>query len=580
MRKKTNRRGAFSLKWELIGIVMACWILPVAIFGGAAGYYIYRGIDRQISNTITASANNSVKITLNQIDSAISASRYASYNGSVQSAYRDYLKTQDAMALYDKITEFLSKQYKYDDSFLLTMLYFCDKPDRVYYTYHETYSGVLKYQEKVHSMVRNLSRTLGTNVGFLNVQGSVYMVRNIVDDNYRTYAVLTMQLNPKTMFGSIANVAWETDASLWLNSTKVVLKGEELAPESLGISLAQKGLFYRNSGNRSYVFGMNPGQDYRFSYVIGVNSAPLARELSGFKNMLIEILIFAVPLLAMVVWFFTRNVTAPVKRLVDRNRAIEDGEFGIQINDRFYSSEFQYLANSFNSMSYKLKYQFERIYKEELALRDARIKALQSQINPHFLNNTLEIINWEARLADNVKVSRMIEALSTMLDAAIDRRGKPMVHLSEEMMYADAYLYIISERFGKRLTVRKEVDPSAVDEYVPRLILQPVLENAVEHGIQQRQKGGIQIRAFYEDNALILEVENDSALSPEDRAKIEELLSGNGSLENESSCNIGIRNVNQRLKIIFGDGSGLTIIMNSKDHTLARIVIANVQSKQ
>lgn len=162
-----------------------------------------------------------------------------------------------------------------------------------------------------------------------------------------------------------------------------------------------------------------------------------------------------VPLLAVVIWFFTRNVSHPIDRLIGEAKSIEEGNFGVQVSDRFHSSEFQYLTDAFNSMSYKLKYQFDRIYKEELALRDARIMALQSQINPHFLNNTLEIINWEARLSDNVKVSRMIEALSTMLDAAMDRKGRPIVHVSEEMMYVDAYLYIISERLGKRLTIKR-----------------------------------------------------------------------------------------------------------------------------
>ena len=76
--------------------------------------------------------------------------------------------------------------------------------------------------------------------------------------------------------------------------------------------------------------------------------------------------------------------------------------------------------------------------------------ALQSQINPHFLNNTLEIINWEARLSDNRKVSAMIEALSTMLEATLNRKKRHMVALSEELSYVDAYLYIISQRLGER----------------------------------------------------------------------------------------------------------------------------------
>ena len=111
-------------------------------------------------------------------------------------------------------------------------------------------------------------------------------------------------------------------------------------------------------------------------------------------------------------------------------------------------------------MSERLKYQFDHIYEEEIALRDARIMALQSHINPHFMNNTLEIINWEARLGGNEKVSRMIEALATLMDAAMDRKKRTLVPLSEEMIYVNAYLYINSARFGKRLTVVKELDES------------------------------------------------------------------------------------------------------------------------
>ena len=130
-----------------------------------------------------------------------------------------------------------------------------------------------------------------------------------------------------------------------------------------------------------------------------------------------------------------------------------------------------------------------------IAQKESEYLALQNQINPHFLNNTLEIINWEARLADDVKVCQMLEALSTMLSAAMDRKHRPLIHLSEEMMYVDAYLFIIRERLGKRLTVEKEISPETLDCYVPRLVLQPLLENAVEHGINPVQKGTIIVRA-------------------------------------------------------------------------------------
>lgn len=582
--KRKKGTGKFSLKWGLVLLIVVCWILPIVLITGMTSYYIANNINSQITNTITASANNAVENAVNEINSAISASRYASYNQTVRNAYLAYRQTKDKMALYSDMTDFLNKQYKYDDKFLVAALYFCDDPDNIYYTYNEaynaTYFGVREYRENVHSQVTRMSAVLGTDVGFLNVQGRVYMVRNILGSDYKPYAVLTMQLNTGTMFSAIRNVVWETDTTILLNDTPVVLNGSQLSPQQLDVSLSKKSMTYQNIRGRSYVYGTSQAQACRFSYLVQVDSAPLVKELSGFKTILFGMTVMIAPLLVLVVWFFTRNISRPIGRLIAQANSIENGNFGVQIGEHFSSSEFQYLTDAFNSMSARLQYQFDRIYREELALRDARIMALQSQINPHFLNNTLEIINWEARLVDDVKVSRMIEALSTMLDAAMDRKGRPMIHLSEEMMYVDAYLYIISERLGKRLTVTKEVDSSLLDLYVPRLVMQPIIENAVEHGIQPQQKGEIRIRIFRAEEKLILEVENDGVMTEADEARIAKLLSDDYDMSGESSGNLGIRNVDQRLKIIYGENSGLSIKMNSKGHSVARIVIAIEQSKQ
>ena len=574
----------FSLRAGLACIIVACWILPIAMIGGITEYYITHNINGQIVSTVTSSVGNSVKIAMGQLDSSVSASRYASYNPTVRNAYAGYLSTRDETALYDRVTSFLSQQYKYDDKFLLTTLYFCDRPETVYYTYNETYNatyfGVREYRGSVHSLVQRLSGTLGEGIGFLNVAGRVYMVRNVLDSDYRPYAVLTMQLNVDDIFAGLKNIVWATGTTVWLDDTPVVLSGEKQDPASLGIEFSQSGQTYRSIRGGTYLYGRSSSNPFTLSYVAAVDSSGLVKEMSGLQTALIWVLVSLFPLLAVVIWFFTRNVTRPIGRLIETAGSIENGDFGVQVRDRFRSSEFEYLKDAFNSMSYRLKYQFDRIYREELALRDARIMALQSQINPHFLNNTLESINWEARLSNNVKISQMIEALSTMLDAALDRKGKPVVHISEEMMYVDAYLFIISERFGKRLTVKKEIDPALLDLYVPRLVLQPIIENAVEHGIQPQQKGEIVIRVFREEENLVVEVENNGRMTKEDEERIARLLSGDADAAGKSSASLGIRNVNQRLKIIYGEKSGLSIRMNSRGHAVSRILIAVEQSRQ
>jgi len=581
--KTTGNSKNPSLQLRLILIILLCWVMPILAFMGVIGYFISGNITKQMNDTITASVANAVKICQNRIDSAIVASQNASYIPAIRSAYTEYLNHQDKSVLFDKVNAFLSQQYKYDDKFQATILYFCGEPETLYYTYNSagdsTYSAVKKYREQVHEQVQKLSETLDTGIMFLNVEEDIYMIRNILDPDYRPYAVIVMELNTAVMFDSIKNIVWETAATLYLGDTPVVLKGDRLAAEDWISSPAQGGTVAK--GKQAVVFGVAEGPKYQLSYIVQADSSALTDELSRFFRLFVIILLVTIPLLGLVIRFFFRNISSPIKNLVKAAGEIAGGKFGTQVEGDFTSSEFQYLADSFNSMSDKLKHQFERIYREELALRDARIMALQSQINPHFLNNTLESINWEARMAGNTKVTNMIEALSTMMDAATDREGAPMIHLSQEMMYVDAYLYIISVRLGKRLTIEKEIDESMLDFTVPRLILQPIIENAVEHGIQPLQGGKITIRIYRgEDNFLVLEIENDGELSLEDEKNIAFLLSDDYNRKNDNSCNLGIRNVHQRLKIIYGEKSGLSITKSDHKTTLSKINIFVGQNDQ
>ena len=132
-------------------------------------------------------------------------------------------------------------------------------------------------------------------------------------------------------------------------------------------------------------------------------------------------------------------------------------------------------------------------------------------------------------------------------------------------MYVDAYLFIIRERLGKRLTVEKEISPETLDCYVPRLVLQPLLENAVEHGINPVQKGTIIIRAYREQDRLLLEIENDGVTTYDDLMTIQTLLSDEPLPEGTGSASLGIRNVHERVKIIYGQESGLSITITEKE---------------
>lgn len=172
----------------------------------------------------------------------------------------------------------------------------------------------------------------------------------------------------------------------------------------------------------------------------------------------------------------------------------------------------------------------------------------------------------------------MIESLSVLMNAAMDRKKLPEITLSEEMIYVDAYLYITSERLGKRFHVVKEMDENTMKRMVPRLIMQPVIENAVKHGVIPRGEGTVTIRSYLENDYLILEVRNDGEISEEDQKKISRLLAPDYDTSKETSLNLGIANVNQRLRILYGDQCGLTIEQIAEGCVISRIRIADQAS--
>ena len=294
----------------------------------------------------------------------------------------------------------------------------------------------------------------------------------------------------------------------------------------------------------------------------------LWEEVPSLTWIALTVLLTILLLLPLIIMLFRRYVTKPVDTLVNATERIGEGERGFTIEESPNSKEFASLYAHLNEMSRELKEQFERLYLEQQALQQAKVRALQMQINPHFLNNTLEIINWEARIAGNDQVCDMIEALSVMLDAALDRSGRGTSPLREEIRYADAYLYIIHERLGDGLLVEKLVEKEVLDILVPRLILQPIVENAVEHDLTPAKGGHLVIRARADAADLELEVEHDGHLTETDQQNIQELLE---SAESRQGGHVGLKNVHQRLRLLYGEKGRLSIENTDEGTILVRV---------
>jgi len=577
MRDDSIRKG-LSLKRGLMAIIALCWILPIAGIVIYSGYTVSHNVQGRIEDTITASVDTAFMQTVDTLRGAMDASRGLSYDETIEKAYEDYEQSEDQILLYDTVSKYLLQKYGYDERFNATFLFFTSSPKKLYYTTKRTntkeYYGLSNYQTSVHSKILETYESLGTRIGFIKCCGSLYMVRNIVDNSFNPYAVVVMEYDQETMFKNLKSIVWLKNAQIRIDDIELGIVGDSNQEfnESDGVRYDKASGFYTIQTSTTFD---------KYNIVINVisDSSDLINEFPDLMEALPYIIILAFLLLMFLMWAYYYYVSHPMDMLVHAAERMEGGERGYIIEQEPRSREFRYMTKRFNSMSKQLKHQFERIYQEQIELQDARVMALRSQINPHFLNNTLEGVLWAARMAKDDKVCRMIESLSIMLKAAMARGGSAAGTIEQEIIYTDAYLYITSIRLSDRLTIVREIDDNTLKALVPCLILQPIVENAIDHGIALMDKGSLTLRSYLEKDKLVLEVENDGHLDKEARDKIKRLLcqtDNDSNKDDEYEC-IGIRNVNRRLKILYGEEGGLTITEPVDGRVLSKIVIPDVE---
>jgi two-component system sensor histidine kinase YesM len=555
----------------MIKMLAAGWFLPFLLISIMLLFFVSKRMDRQLQNTIMTSADKSIELCELRLKQAMESSKEASYQPMLKEGYARYLQDGDDVKLNRTASNFIIQHYRVNTDFNLTYLYFIHDPENACMTYQDYYDAKA-FMDYALEEVMELSRDLDTSIVFVNIHGRMYMVRNIVDSNFRPFAVLTMELNVEDMFGGLRAIWGFHEGDVFIDDVSVFGVYEEDPCLTLIEEKDMEKPHYYHRGEKAYIYMRLDSGWHKTAYAVTLDESVIAGETVVLRYLLIMLAVFMIPLIIVVFVFFHQSVNKPIGALRDAYKEIEKEHYGFHVKTDTRHEEFADLDEAFNSMSDKLQYQFEKIYLEELALRDANIMALQSQINPHFLNNTLEIINWEARMAENYKISAMIESLSTMLEATMNRGRKQLIPLSEEMSYAEAYLYIISRRFGEKLSITKEIDENCLQVMVPRLIVQPILENAIEHGVNFAGKGKIRIRISREEDRLFIEVMNNGKLTDKDREKIAQLL-GEKDVRETRSVSLGIQNVNKRLKLLYGGDCGLTIKSDKDGYTVSTIIV-------
>lgn len=553
------KKRPISLRKSVVGGILLCWLLPVIMVVALAGVLLERNYRQSAEQELRIGAGNALRQVQNMLEDTVTDSKAVSYDGVVRNAYRDYQGGGTRAALYQSVNDYLSREFSRNDRYKAVFITFWDPQvgaDTYVISRGTTGSSLSRKYRLTQGEILESMADADTAIRFYIADQELYMTRNLLDSSFTPYATISMMLDAQTLFRPLYSISRITDICIQLDGWQFRM-GEDGTLEVLE----------EVPDSQERVCFQGELEDHAWSFSARGVGYSLWKDSPELGWAVLAVALLGVPMLGAVAVLFYRHVTRPMETLAQANRRVQEGERGYQIAAAAPNVEFERLFDNFNSMSAELKNQFERSYLEQQATQRAKIKALQSQINPHFLNNTLEIINWEARLADNQRVSAMIEALSTMLNAVLDRDDRAQIPLSEELGYVDAYLYIIRERLGEGFRVYQQIHPEVMGQMIPRLILQPLVENAVEHDITARRGGVLRVRAYHREGDVVLEVEHDGTMTPEDREKIRILLSNQPG----EGAQLGLRNVSQRLRLIYGDRGSLMVTEPSPGTVLARI---------
>ena len=289
------------------------------------------------------------------------------------------------------------------------------------------------------------------------------------------------------------------------------------------------------------------------------------------RLIVLNVLIMLVAILFFILFtvFFFRGLIQPINQLIFAMKQVEKENFDIQL-DLHGNHEIKRLSKSFNKMVIQIGQLMIDNQKKEQERSKAEVVALQAQINPHFIANTLNTIRFMAMVAKFESIQTMAEMLMNILTTSFRSSGH-FNTVAREMELIKSYIYIMQIRYGNNFTVRYEIDDKLLNRQVLKLILQPFVENAIIHGISEKEgQGDLLIRVYAQDELLVIEIwDNGAGMTQE---QIDEIFSSEQTTT-QDQCHIGISNVKQRIVLNHGPAYGIQIESGVEQYTKVRLLL-------
>ena len=268
-----------------------------------------------------------------------------------------------------------------------------------------------------------------------------------------------------------------------------------------------------------------------------------------------------------------RMITNPIVRLERAMQKVQHGVLDVSVAETGIT-EVQRLSQHFNVMVQEIKRLMKDMEQKEKDLRNYELSVLHGQINPHFLYNTLDTIVWMAEFNDSERVIMVTKALAKFFQLSLSG-GSEFTTIENELKHVEQYLFIQKERYGDKLSYGIDSDPEIADVTIPKIILQPFVENAIYHGIREKLGNGhIRISAQKEADRILFRIEDDGVGFDSKEAPLER------TGERIRLGGVGIRNVDERLKLYYGQDYGVTVESSVGHGTMVRVAVPFTEGNQ
>lgn len=322
-------------------------------------------------------------------------------------------------------------------------------------------------------------------------------------------------------------------------------------PWIAGLPLGQSGILHAQDGADDLIVSYDTSEVTGWTLVSAIRSRDLIPEVSGNISSTVVRLGFAVLMISLgIAYVMSMLITKPLSQLIIAIRKTGRGDFTSKIPVRGHG-ELENVIRHFNDMNDKIQLLIRENYEANLLEKQAQINRLNTQVNPHFLYNTLNLVSCIAIEQRSDEISQIVSSLSRMLQYTV-QNDKTLGSLHEELIWLEDYVFIMRCRFEERLDYGCYVDHELIDREVPRLFLQPFIENAFVHAFEQMDIGCVlRITGWQENDHLFFTVrDNGQGMSTE---RIAEIMSG------DQSASVGISNVHRRLKLMYGEQYGIEV---------------------